>query len=100
MGVFADAGARQHGPLGSFDGSHRWIAGPASAGIVLVGDASARTETGSGRPARMRAITTRRSQSFARPNAFLPSSSWQSAARQTRRGPVSRARSTTRATPT
>ena len=38
------AGARQHGPLGSFDGAHRWIAGPACAGVVLVGDAAAASD--------------------------------------------------------
>ena len=38
------AGARQHGPLGSFDGAHRWIAGPAREGVVLVGDAAAASD--------------------------------------------------------
>ena len=38
------AGACQHGPLGSFDGAHRWTAGPARAGVVLVGDAAAASD--------------------------------------------------------
>ena len=46
IGVPAEhlAGARQHGPLGSFDGAHRWTAGPAREGIVLLGDAAAASD--------------------------------------------------------
>ncbi len=34
------AGAQLHGPLATFDGSHRWIQRPYRDGIVLVGDAA------------------------------------------------------------